>query len=320
MKKVAVLILLTMIISCGRQKKQTQEPSIPIKVGWSLWSGWYPMAIAQELKLFEKHGANIQPILYTNYMDIFPDLASGKIDAGFSGLYEILKSNIPDIKVVLITDHSNGAEGLFVVPEIKNPAQLKGKRIGIQGQLSGSEFVVNTYLRRYGLSRSDIIIVDIPPEEVLNNMPNNLDGGYTWDPFLSQAVNKGYNVLFTTADMNGLVIDIVAFQGLIAKERPNEIKGFIDAWFEAIDFWEKEPDKAREIILKVTGIKPEEVTLQGCQLFNRNDNLAAFNKSNQKESIYSAGNTQIQFLISVGDASSIPDLNNILEPSFINMK
>lgn len=307
-------------MGCGSHNNQNLKQSKPIKIGWSLWSGWYPMAIAQELKLFEKHGANIQPILYTNYMDIFPDLASGKIDAGFSGLYEILKSNIPNIKVVLITDHSNGAEGLFVIPQIKEPTQLKGKRIGIQGQLSGSEFVVNTYLRKYGLSRSDIIIVDIPPEEVLNNIPDNIDGGYTWDPFLSEAVKKGNNLLFTTADMKGLVIDVVAFQGLIANERPNDIKGFIDAWFEAIDFWLKEPDKARDIIIKVTGVKPEEVSLKGCQIFNRNDNIAAFNKSNQKESIYATGRTQIQFLISIGDASNIPDLNNILEPSFINSK
>lgn len=275
------------------------------------------MAIAQELKLFEKHGASIEPVLYQNYMDIFPDMASGKIDGCFNGLYEILKSNITGIKVVLITDHSDGAEGLFVIPSISKPEHLKGKRIGIQGQLSGSEFVVNTYLRSHGLSRNDIIIVDIPPEEVMNHVPQNIDGGYTWDPFLSQAQKKGYNILFTSADMKGLVVDVVAFQGHVVRERPSDVKGFIDAWFEAIDFWMHEPQRARELIVRATGVDAEAVTLAGCRLFNRSDNLAAFDKENRNESVYRTGDVQIQFLLSLGDASYLPNIDSIIDPSFV---
>ena len=143
-KLITLALLITMILCGACGKKEAQHSQKPLVVGWSLWNGWYPMALAQELKLFEKHGVAVRPVLYRNYSDILPDLSSGKLDAGFSGMYETLKANIPDIRIVLVTDHSNGAEGLIVAPSIRSSGDLRGKRIGNQGALSGSEFLITT--------------------------------------------------------------------------------------------------------------------------------------------------------------------------------
>lgn len=129
----------------------------------------------------------------------------------------------------------------MVTPDIKSPRDLAGKRIGIQGALSGSEFVITMLLRQNGLSRSDLTLVDMEPESLLQEMPGNIQGGYTWDPYLSEALDRGYRLLFTTADTPGMVPDVAAFHGSVLLERRAEIQGFVEAWFEAVRFWQEHP-------------------------------------------------------------------------------
>jgi len=300
--------------ACGPGEKPAARP---LKIGWSAWTGWYPMAIAQERKLFEKHGVNVQPIFYRNYMEVLADLGSGKTDGCFTGLYEALKANITDLKVVLITDYSDGAEGLVVTRDIRSPKDLKGKRVGIQGALSGSEFLVVTFLRRHNLQPGDITFVNVSPDAVLEEMPHRIHGGYTWDPYLAQARAKGHRLLFTTADMMGMVVDVVAFHGAVAKTRGGDIRRFISAWFEAQRYWEEHPDEAADIIARVTGVKKEEITREGCRFFSLRDNLEAFRPGGDHRSIYHTARKQVEFFIGIGDSNRYPDINRILTPEFL---
>lgn len=308
-------LLLLAAAACGQEAPKPQAQ--PLRVGWYLWPGWYPMAIAQERGLFAKHGARVEPVLYSSYTTIFSDFAAGKLQGAFGGLYELLKANVPDMRIVLATDVSAGAEGLVVTPDIKSPRDLAGKRIGIQGALSGSEFVITMLLRQNGLSRSDLTMVDMEPERLLQEMPDNVQGGYTWDPYLSEALGRGYRLLFTTADTPGMVPDVVAFHGSVLRDRRADIQGFAEAWFEAVRFWREHPQEAVAHIAKVTGLKPEEISLQGCRLYSREDNRQAFTPADKAPSLHFVGREQIRFFTSMGDATGAPDLNAALAGEFV---
>ncbi|MGE4297113.1 MAG: ABC transporter substrate-binding protein [Desulfovibrionaceae bacterium] len=322
MQKILSMILVLALAATGAlapacsQTPQTAERP-PLRVGWFLWPGWYPIVIAKEKGFFDKHGVHVEPILYTAYTDIFSDFAAAKLDAAHGGLYELLKSNVPGMKVVLVTDNSDGAEGLVVTPDIETPADLAGKRIGIQGALSGSEFLITTLLRRHGLSRSNLTLVDVGPEIVLETMPEKIQGGYTWEPFLSKAKEKGYKVLFTTADTPGMIPDVIAFQGRVANERPADVQAFVDAWFEAQAYWLAHRDECDAIIARATGQKPGDISLEGCRIFSREDNRKAFTREDAPSSLYGTGTKQITFFISVGDASVAPDIGEVLDPAFV---
>jgi len=302
-------------VGCSGDKNTSQNK--PLRVGWFLWPGWYPVVLAKELGLFEKRGAHVEPILYESYTKIIPDFAAGKLDAAFGGLYELLKSNIPDIKIVLVTDNSDGAEGLIVTKDIKTPADLKGKRIGIQGALSGSEFLITTLLRKNGLSRNDLTLVDVDPELVLEEMARSIQGGYTWEPFISRAVAQGHRLLFSTAETPGMIPDVVAFHQAAVQDRSDAVQAFVAAWFDALAYWKAHPDNANKIIAKALGLKPDEISLQGCKLFNREDNLKAFSPGETMQSLYYTGKLQTDFFISMGDVSTVPDLEKRLEPRFV---
>lgn len=312
-----LILLAAWLVSCaGPQSSSSTPQRQPLKVAWSLWSGWYPIIIAQELDLFAKHGAAIEPVFYESYpSSVFPDFASGQVDGMLAGLYEVLKANIPAARVVMITDNSDGAEGIVVAPEIHTPADLAGKRVGTQGAIG--EFITITLLRTNGLSPNDVLMVDVAPEQVLEQLPDKIQAGYTWDPYLSQAKAQGYHILYTTADTPGMVPDVVVFHGSVLQQRPEDVRGFIAAWFEAQEYWLAHPAEGNAIIARVTGLKAEEISLTGCKLFNRQDNLNAFTPGYDTTSLYFTGRMQIEFSISMGDLTTAPDLNQVLDASFL---
>lgn len=317
-KRITGILLLLVIFLWGCTPEPPPEAGkSEIRIGWSLWPGWYPMAIAIDQGLFVKHGVRVKPVLYTAYTSTFSDYAAGVLDGCFGGLYELLKINTPGMKVVLVTDTSDGAEGLVALPSIFTPGDLAGKRIGTQGGLTGSEFVVTTMLRRHGLTRADVTFVHVEPEAVLEQMPDKIQAGFTWDPFLTRAVDDGYRILFTTADTPGMVPDVVAFQGRLTQERPEDIRSFLRAWFEAVEFWHDHPQEAATSIARVTGLKPEDITLQGCRLFSLADNHTAFQRSAGPTTLYHVGEQQVAFITGMGDAIAEPDLAMALDGSFL---
>ena len=314
-----ILLILPLLLACpGCAPEEPARPARPeLRIGWYLWPGWYPMAIAQDRGLFAKHGVQVKPVLYASYTSIFSDYAAGVLDGGFGGLYELLKINVPGMKVVLVTDTSDGAEGLVALPSIRTPQELAGKRIGIQGGLTGSEFMVTTMLRRIGLSRADVTFVHVEPESVLEQMPGKIHAGYTWDPYLTKAVAEGNHILFTTADIPGMIPDVLALQGRIASERPDEVRALLRAWFEAVEFWRSNPEEAADSIARVTGLKKEDITLKGCRQYSLADNQTAFAPADRPISLHSVGREQIDFIMSMGDAARTPDLSQVLDGSFL---
>ncbi len=299
---------------CSEPLDLVDEP--PLRVGWFCWPGWYPLVIAKEKGLFAKHGVNVEPVLYETYADCFPEFAAGKVDAIFSGMYELLKSNISGMKIVLITDYSEGAEGLVVASDIVTPMDLKGKRIGIQGGLSGSEFVIMTQFQRLGLSRNDVTFVDVAPELVFDTMPERIQAGYTWEPYLSAAKSKGYHTLFTTAALPGMVPDVVAFQKTVVANRKKEVQAFVDAWFEALQYWADHREEGNAIIAQEIGIPPESISIEGCRSLFLAENKSAFDEQSV-HSVYKVGEKQIDFFVSRGYASSVPLLDAVLDAEFI---
>lgn len=316
--QVFVLVLIA-FQSCQRQgvPPEAERPPVPLRIGWALWPGWYPMILAERTGIFRKHRVPVTPVLLEDYQDSLPQLQAGNLDAALSGLYETLKAGIPDARVVMITDYSDGAEGLVVIPEIRKPADLRGKRVGIQGALSGSEFLLNYYLRREGISPHELILVSISPEEIIHHMPAKIEAGYTWQPFLQEALSRRYRLLFTTADMPGMIPDVAVFREDVTRQRPADVRRFIQAWFEAVDYWKLHTAAANRIIAAATGLPEAEIGWQGCRLMSIDDNRRAFQDGQDFSSLRHCAREQMRFFRSVGDVTMMPDIDVILDSSYL---
>ncbi len=311
----STLIIVTVLLSaCSGTQPAVKTP---LRVAWTLWPGYYPILIALENGYFTKHGVFVELIQYDNYQAVYPDITSGNIDGAVSGLYDlVVPASQTPLKFVMITDNSNGAEGLVATADIQTAADLKNKRIGISLGSIGEFFAVN-FLRQNGLTSADVEFLNVPAESAPGQIPDQIDAGYTWEPYLSQATANNNHILASTADFPGLMPSVVAFQAKLVEQRPEDIRGFVAAWFEAVDWWQANPAEGNALIAKATGLKPEEISIEGVKIFDLAANLSAFEQGIDTTSIYFTAQQHQQFLVESGLITKPVDMNVLLDPSFL---
>ena len=312
----SILVIATFILSaCGGT---AVEKNPPLKVGWSLWPGWYPLVIAQEQGFFEKHGVEVEITFYPLYGQTLAELDSGKVDAGGLVVGDALPlATEGKAKIVLITDNSNGGDSIMASADIKSPADLLGKRIGV-GLGTFGEVLVREMLERNNISLGDVTLVNVAPENLPAELGKTVDAGHTYEPFTTAATEKGYQVIFSSTETPGLIPDVFVFRSSVATDRPEDVRAFIAAFFEAQEWWVANPDEAATLIARATGLTPAEISAEGLKLFNKVDNLNAFKPGEDTTSIFFTTQIYTDFQIQTGRLNFAPDLNQLLDASFLS--
>jgi NitT/TauT family transport system substrate-binding protein len=311
----SILFIAVFILSaCGAPAEQ--KP--PLKVGWSLWPGWYPLVIAQEKGIFEKHGVEVELTFYPLYNQTLSELDSGKVDAGALVVGDALPlATEGRTKIVLITDNSAGGDSIIASTDIASPVDLRGKRIGV-GLGTFGEVLVREMLKRNNISVGDVTLVNVPPENLPAELGKTVDAGHTYEPFTSEAIQKGYHTVFSSAETPGLIPDVFVFRSKVAAERPEEVRAFIAAFLEAQAWWLANPNEAAALIGQATGLTPADISTEGLRLFNRTDNVNAFQPGDDTTSIFFTTQLYSDFQIETGRLNFAPDLNQLLDASFLS--
>ncbi|HXW00983.1 MAG TPA: ABC transporter substrate-binding protein, partial [Anaerolineae bacterium] len=203
-----LVVLLLLVTACtGAAASPVERP--PLKVSWNYWPGSYPIIIAQERGLFEKHGVKVEPIL-VEYESHAPDFIAKKTDGALFALADalVIDAREPDsARVVLTYDESAGADVVVANADIANIADLKNKRIGASLGSFG-ELLVRTMLASTGLTLDDVTLVNVGPEAVPQAMSASIQAGFTFEPHLSEAVAQGHHIIFSSSDTPGLIVDV----------------------------------------------------------------------------------------------------------------
>ena len=298
----------------------TSAPSqTPLRVGWHSWPGYFPIVIADELDLFTKHGANVEIVLYEGSSFSHPDLQAGKLDAATGTLTDalLMDGQQPNsIRVVLAADYSDGGDVIVATRDIKTVADLQNHALGANLG-SFSELFVLEMLKANGLTTNDVTLVNVEARNVPSTMPDSIQAGHTWEPQTSEALAQGHHIIFSSSDTPGLISDLLIFRTAIIQERPDEVRAFVAAWLEAVAFWQNNPDEGNKIIAEGLNRDPATISLEGIKLFDLTQNKAAFSPGSDTTSLYVASDVNAQFLINSGGLNTAPDVNRLLDPSFL---
>jgi len=311
----SMFVIFAFILSaCGAPA----EKNPPLKVGWSLWPGWYPLVIAQEKGFFEKHGVEVEISFYPLYGQTLTELDSSKIENGGLVVGDALPlATEGEAKILLITDNSNGGDSILAASDITSPADLRGKRIGV-GLGTFGEVLVREMLKRNNISLGDVTLVNVALEELPAALGTIVDAGHTYEPYTSEALQKGYKTVFSSSETPGLIPDVFVFRSKVANERPEDVRAFIAAFFEAQEWWAAHPEEAATLIAQATGLAPEEISSEGLKLFNRTDNINAFKTGENTTSIFFTTQLYADFQIQTGRLNFPPDFNQLLDASFLS--
>jgi NitT/TauT family transport system substrate-binding protein len=304
----------SLLVACGAGEPTAPKP--PLRVEYTDWEGDYTLLIAKEKGLFDKYGVQVEPVYYQNFSEAVPDMAAGKLDGSLVGMFDALNiANLTDTKAVAVYD-SGGTYSLVAAPDISKVEDLKGKSIGVTFG-SSAEMILRNALKEAGMTTKDVVIQNLDVSEMVDYMPKNIQAAVIYEPYTTQAVQKGFPVILSSQD-SALLPDLIFFNSRIAEQRPEEIKAFLRAWFEAVDYRLAHPEESKQIISKITGTPENELISGDAQLFTLEDNRTLFNTaSSVKKSIYDIATISLDFLTNMGSLTTRLDLKKLFDPAFL---
>jgi len=316
-RRFANLVLLIVFSLSACTALQAEKPANPpLQIEFAQWWGDYTLLVAEEKGLFEKYGVEVEPVYYEIFSKTYPDLASGQLDGALIAVGDTININRTSaMKVVAVYDNG-GSDAVIVDPEINSVQDLKGKTIGLQIG-SQYELTVVKMLQSAGMSLGDVTIVGINPENALTALKSGqVQAASTWEPYSSEALSSGYKIIYPQEQLY-LFPNLIVFDASVIEKRPNDVRAFLRAWFEAVDYRLKNPGETRAIAAKYLHLDIEDVLEDDTlKILTLNDNRRLFDLQ-EANSIYSITKITSDYLISVGVLAQLTDPLVLLDPSYL---
>jgi NitT/TauT family transport system substrate-binding protein len=325
-KRFAVIALLmlcgALVAACGGDDDDgdADEPAggtVEVNIGTQPWIGYGPFWIAEDQGFDEDHGVDIQLVNFSGRQELESGFASGKFVGANSATNDLLRlADLGvDFRIVLMEDVSLQADGIVSCnPDIRSIEELEGATVAFE------EFSVSDVLFRYALDEAGISFdtiehVPAPPDAAGASVAaGRVDVATTYEPYLQAAVQEGENceVIYTAAERPGLISDSLAVNTEFAEENPEAIAGVLQAWGDAVDFYNRNTEEAQTIIAENLGEKPEDLatTFDGVELYDLEQS------QDYLEDEYSTLWEDVgSILVEQGQIDALPNVEDYLDPS-----
>lgn len=230
------------------------------RVGINNWPGFDIVLYAQEAGLFKKRGLEVELVRFQNGADASRAMLRGSIDAAFGTLWEAkqLDPGNDQPVFVLVTNISFGSDGIVTQPYLKSVKDLKGKTLGAKlGTVN--HLILLEALKLHNMQPTDVAIENVSNQAAAEKIQQGLlDGAVIWEPLLSNTAQKIQgNIVYTTKELDSLVIDGLITRSEIMRDKKNQLKKFILAWFELMETVETKPNEVFEIVSQQLDQTPE---------------------------------------------------------------
>ncbi len=165
--------------------------------------------------------------------EIFAAIASGDVQVGYVGSspFAAAVSRGLDVKAFQLASISGTDEALVVRngSGINSLNDLKGKKLAA-APVSTDHYQLLALIKSLGLSEKDVQVFAIPqPEIVASYNRGDIDGGFVWDPALTELKKNG-KVLVTSkdvADRGAPTFSAWVATGAFAHDNPEFLKSFV---------------------------------------------------------------------------------------------
>ena len=239
-----------------------------------------PSSLAIANGEFEKvTGTKIDFRKFNSGGDVVAAIASGDVQVGYVGSSPLAAATSRglDVKAFYLASISGIDEALVVRngSGINSVADLKGKKLAA-APVSTDHYQLLALIKSQGLSEKDVQVFAIPqPEIVAAYNRGDIDGGFVWDPALTELKKNG-KVLVTSRDVaekGAPTFSAWIATGSFAKEHPAFLKAFsgvidkeTNSFLANKAAWNKDSDHAK-LLAKLLGGTPAD---QAAGLLNLN--------------------------------------------------
>jgi NitT/TauT family transport system substrate-binding protein len=262
-----MLVVALLLSSCDREEPET------LRIGTALWPGYEPLFLAKERDYYGDQSISL--VEYPSPAGAVRALANGAIAGAALTLDEVLKlaeMEVP-LKVVLVLDVSNGGDALLARPKFDSVEKLKGARIGVEPSVLG-RYMLTRALELHDLSIEDVELVYIEStEHEAAYKADKIDALITYEPALTHVLSRGAKSLFSSRDIRGEIVDVLAIRQSYLDKNPKAVRNLINGWYKALNDLEHDEKAASIILSQRLHISPDEVlnSFNGLRLVKRDE-------------------------------------------------
>src|SRR5215475_12372774 len=248
----AILSVLVLASPLLAQSKSLRELRVPYALGGSTSFFW----VAHRSGSFEKHGIKVLPVFVRGGREAIQALISRDVFVevqGCSGVISAWAQGAKDLAVIGAT--GNKLDYVFVSgPNIKKPADLKGKKIAISQFGASTDFIARLAVRQLGLSEKDVAILGVGAqgERWAALSGGHVDASVFQPPVTLRARKAGFPIWldFSKGDYEYVVAGPVTTRTFIRSER-DTVMNFMRGLADGMDFYRD--DKNKEAVHKYLG-------------------------------------------------------------------
>lgn len=228
-----------------------------------------------------------------------------------------------DVIMPVLTNYSDGGDGIIALSKFNTIESLVGAKIGVP-KFSEAQSLVVWFVNKSDLPDSDkqkiidnLILMDDAEQVGQAFFAGKLDVAATWQPFLSDAESStNSHILFSTASSNKLIMDGVLFRNDFAQAHPDVVSKFIDGIFQAENMYTTEFDYIRSVMPMFADASDEDIKTQcgDAGLMNYSSNLKALD--NECLTVYT---DMCNIWESVGEATNRALGSTLFDTTYVKM-
>lgn len=230
-----------------------------LRIASNVWPGYELLYLARHLGYFNDQEIRLTEVPSATVC--IQLLAAGSVEGAMLTLDEVLTARADglDLRVIAVLDVSLGADVLLVRPGIDSLQDLKGKRIGVEQSAVGA-VMLDAVLQKAGLEPADINAVYMTVNKHRTAYSRGeVDALISFEPVRTQLVREGARLLFSSADIPGRIIDVLAVLPSAIDKSPLALAQLVDAHFRARQYFLEHPQEASAALADRLQLAPADV-------------------------------------------------------------
>jgi ABC-type nitrate/sulfonate/bicarbonate transport system substrate-binding protein len=209
---ISAILFLSALSSTAFAATKVSFPFTPISAASLPW--W----IAKESRYYEKYGLDVDMIYVGASPVIIQAMLGGQAGVGAGGGPPLVSNVLQGGDVVQVaTTVPYAIQSLIVKPEIRTPADLSGKKIGISRLGAIPHFTLQAVVKLHNVQGIHLVQTGTTTQAITSLSQGLVDGIITSAPFTFRLMKDGYRELVSPKDFKKAGVEFL-IQGLVARK------------------------------------------------------------------------------------------------------
>jgi ABC-type nitrate/sulfonate/bicarbonate transport system substrate-binding protein len=257
-----LLVLAAAYLGAAASDARAQDS---LRVGRAIANSWsfIPLDVGMAAGIFAKHGLAIESVSFTGSARLQQGMAAKSIDIGLSSGPELamVAKGAPVIAVGAIVLSPRMTITVRASGPIRQPQDLRGKRIGVSTSASLTEWLTRELSRREGWGRDGVQAIALGSDAAqIAAMKTEQIDGLVLDVATAlrlESAGEGRIVLYFGDIIKDFIQNAAYARRDLVATNPQLVRRFLAGWYDTIAYMATHKDESIRIALPIVDLPPD---------------------------------------------------------------